>query len=76
MDPFRLCHEVLRDPDTTIQWRQRNYLLAYQRDCSKCDTDSNLVTRDGIDGYACGADGKNAMQFHQYRKVVSLREVI
>ena len=68
MDPFRLCHEVLRDPDITIQWCQRNYLLAYQRDCSKCDTDCNLVTRDGIDGYAWRCRRKGCQAISSIRK--------
>ena len=52
MDSFRLRQEVLRDPDTTMWWCLRNYLIAYQRDCSKCDTDCCLVTHDRINEYA------------------------
>ena len=63
-----MCHEVLRDPDTTIQWCQRNFLLAYQRDCSKCDTDCNLVTRDGIDGYAWRRRRKGCQAVSSIRK--------
>ena len=63
-------------PDTTVQWCQRNFLLAFQQDCSKCHTDCNLVTRDGIDGYAWRCRWKGCQAVSSIWKGNFLREVI